>query len=494
MKNTRFYTNITKSSNTMLVREIVDGIPSLRRDMWQPTYYIKDINADSEYVTLYGDKVKSIKPGNMFESREWCKQYANISGFDIFGQQNEILQYANEYDSHGWDLNLIKVYSLDIEVGSPPARPDGSGGGFPDPKFALGEIQLITIQDIHTKRCYTWGTKKYVPTGKHNVTTSYTECIDEKNLLKLFLTFWQQSCPDIITGWHVDGFDVPYLINRIQSVLGNEFAKKLSPWNQVDFKLRNYKGAEEIEYNITGVSVLDMMLLMKKFTTNARESWALGAVAQEELGITKLENPAESFYAFYSDHFSLFVEYNIVDSMLVTQLEEKLKLISLALTIAYEAKINYNDVFSPVKTWDAILHNELLAKNVVSPQRQSSGVNAFSIEGAYVKTPVPGMYKNVVAFDFLSMYPSIMIALNLSPETYLGQCDSTVDLCLSGVIPNTDPNITMGANGSLFGKKKLGIIPAVIKTYMKKRRDAKNEMLGIEQQIEAIKDQLKSLD
>jgi DNA polymerase elongation subunit (family B) len=470
----------------MLVREVIDGVVSLRKDVWGPTYYLKDANSKSGLKTLYGDRVKAVQPGNMHDSREWCKKYANVSGFEVYGQQNEVLQYANEYDFHGWDFSHVLTYSLDIETS---AAPDGS---FPDPKYALGNIQLITIQDIHTKRCFTWGVKDYVPTGKHKVETVYTICKDEKSLMKLFLAFWEQRHPDIITGWNVDGFDVPYLINRIQIVLGQDYAKKLSPWGLVDFGVRMSKGREECDYSITGVAVLDMMELAKKFGTGARESWSLGNVAQEELGVTKLENPTESFEVFFRDEYSTFVEYNIVDAMLVTQLNDKLKLIQLALTIAYEAKINYNDVFSPVKTWDAILHNALLKLDIVTPPRQHSGM-APHIEGAYVKTPVPGMYKNVVSFDFTSLYPSIMMALNLSPETYLGQTESNVESCLAGNFPVKDPDICMAANGSMYSKKQHGIIPIVIKTYMKKRRDAKNAMLDIEREMETIKGKLDLL-
>jgi DNA polymerase elongation subunit (family B) len=479
-KNNRFYTSIAKSGQNILVREVIDGIHSLRKDIWSPTYYLKDSSNDSGLKTLYGDSVKTVKPGNMYEARDWCKKYSGISGVEVFGQQNEVLQYANEYAFTGWDFNHIKAYSIDIETGSAP------GGGFADPKYALGEVQLITLQDMHTKRCYTWGTKKYTPTGKHKVETAYTQCSDEKNLLKMFLMFWEQKQPDVITGWNCDGFDMPYLVNRINIVLGTDFTKKLSPWGQVDFKLRMFQGREECEYSIVGVSVLDMMLLMKKFTTNARESWSLGSVAMEELGTTKLENPEESFDAFYRNAFDEFVEYNIVDTELVSQLNDKLKLIQLACTMAYEARINYTDVYSPVKTWDAILHNQLLGMGIVTPPRQSTGITS-QIEGAYVKTPVPGMYKNVVSFDFTSLYPSIMRALNLSPETYLGQTESTVESCLAGTYAVAGVNACIAPNGSIYTKEIEGIIPTVIKTYMKKRRDAKNLMLDIERQIEQLK-------
>jgi DNA polymerase elongation subunit (family B) len=436
-------------------------------------------------------------------------------------------------------------------------------GGFPDPKFALGMIQLITVQNINTKRCFTWGTKSYKPTKQYSVETSYTLCKSEKDLLKLFLMFWEAEKPDVVTGWNIDGFDIPYLMNRIDTVLGREYTKKLSPWGLVDIGIKTYKGVDEIKYSITGIAVLDYMLLYKKFTFSNHESYSLAGISGDELGETKLENPTEGFSEFFSGKtrvgmelpdeakyffgkkdnsseivttnsiyylsilantkqdtsngievimpnrvlldiqsnskdasslfleleeacYSTFVEYNIQDTVLITKLDDKLRLLELALTIAYEAKINYNDVYSPVKTWDAIIHNYLLDKKIVSPQRKSTG-EGFSIEGAYVKTPRPGMYRNVVTFDFTSLYPSIMRALNISPETYLGQCDSNIDRCLSGDIENKDPNICMGVNGSMYSKTTAGIIPEIIKIYMKKRRDAKNEMLSLESEMEKLK-------
>ena len=473
-----FYTNIAKLGNNILVREITDGIPNLRKVKFEPTYYIKSV--DGKFTSLYGDKAKDVHPGGMYESKEWIKSYVNVGDFEIFGQTNEILQFANGYNFTGWDFNQIKTFSIDIETS---ASPDGS---FPDPKYALGVVQLITIQDFHTKRFYTWGLKPYNKKSL-KIKTEYTHCVDEKNLLKQFLMFWEQQRPDVVTGWNSNGFDMPYLINRIIKILDQSYANKLSPWGNVTFKLREYKGREEIEFSIAGVSCLDYLELYKKFTFGNHESYSLGNISSEELGTTKLVNPTDSFEKFYTEHGDgLFIDYNLTDVLLVSMLEEKLKLIQLAMTMAYEARVNYEDVFSPVKVWDAILHNDLLKDNIVSPQRKSSGI-PVNIEGAYVITPVPGMYHNVTTIDFLSLYPSIMVGLNLSPETYLGQCDSNVEKCLNGVYENKDPDVSMGVNGSLYSRKKPGIMPKVIKKYMKMRRDDKNAMLEYDKQIEVIK-------
>jgi len=473
----KFYTNVEVYGNNVLVRENVDGVRSLRKDQWKPSVYLKDPTGKGEYKTLHGESVTKVNPGSIRDTRDFIKQYDGAVGFDIYGQLNYALQYMGDYQVTGWNYKSIKCFSIDIETALPPE------GGFPHPEEAKGEILLITIQDVHTKKCYTFGSRPLAP-QKY---TNYMYCTSEVNLLKMFLQFWEQHTPDIITGWHVDGFDVPYLINRITQVLGADKVKKLSPWGYVDFEVENYKGTRQIKYKIAGIAVLDLMLLMKKYTFDPRESWGLGAVAQDVLGRTKLVNPGTTFQDFYTNHWETFVEYNVIDSVLVTELDAKMRLIELALTIAYKAHVNYEDVYSPVKTWDAILCNAQLKDNIVLPQRKSAGGDHGTIEGAYVKEPVPGVYKDVSSVDATALYPSLMLTLNISPETYIGQLSSNVDICLSGFYANDDKDVCMGANGATYTKKFLGMVPMVVAGMMEERKNIKNEMLQMESFYEGLK-------
>ena len=482
----KFYTSVEKYGSNILVRESVDGIRSLRKDNWKPTLYLKDTDStDSKFKSLSGDNVREIQPGNMSECKAFIKEYEGVKNFEIFGQLDEKLQYMNEDPTDGWDINAIKCTVIDIET---KANPDLS---FPKPDQALAEVILITLHDAYKKTNVTFGVGPF-DSGDEKV-TEYYGFDDEKTMLKAFLRYWGESgnggFPDVVTGWNSNDFDLPYLIHRIIKILGDEYAKKLSPWGIVEFGTKMYQGKEELSWKIVGVQCLDMLELMKKFTQKKRASWSLGNVALDEIGATKLENPTDSFQEFASSmkHRNTFVKYNVRDCTLVSDINDKLKMIELTLTLAYKAKINYDDVYSPVKMWDAIIHNELLNDNIVVPQRPHSGVKESSIEGAYVKDPVPGMYHDVVSLDALSLYPSIMQTLNISPETFLGMSDSNVELCLSGVYRNTDPDISMGANGAMFTRKFRGIIPKIIERYMVDRKSAKRKMLDLEQEVENFK-------
>lgn len=480
MSDEAFYTSVDVYGSNILVREVRDGIRSNRKEQWRPTLYVKDSSTeDSGFKSLYKTRVKPVQPGTIRECKDFIKKYENTSGFEIFGQQNFPLQYMSQYRMGTWNFKHVKALAIDIECMTP------EGGGFAKPELALGEINLITLQDIHTKRCVTFGTIQKPEKCDY---TDYIYCIDEEHLLKMFLNHWEQYGPDVVTGWNSNGFDLPYLINRITKILGFEFAKRLSPWGMVECGIKEYKGKPELKFKIVGVQCLDYMLLMKKFTYGGRESWSLASVAQEELGETKRPNPGTSFEDFYTNYQDLFVDYNVQDTKLVTKMDEKMQLLQMALTIAYMARVNFEDVYSPVKLWDNIIHNVLIADKIVVPQRKSTGYSGEEgIIGAYVKNPVPGMYHDVGSIDATSLYPSLMLTLNLSPETYLGQAYSTIEMCLDGNYVNTDPNVAMGANGSLFDKSEMGIIPRLIIDYMTRRKTTKKEMLGIEQKAEDFK-------
>jgi DNA polymerase elongation subunit (family B) len=472
-----FYTSVDIWGDNVLIREIRDGVRTSRKEKFKPTIYIKDFGVPpTEFTSLYGDLVRAIQPGSIKECKDYFKKMEGTQNFEIFGQLNYGLQYMGQYPMGSWLFSHLNVQSIDIECMKPP------GGGFAKPEFALGEINLITMQNYHTKQCITFGT---LESGDIK-TTQYVKCVDEKSLLKMFLQHWEQNMPDIITGWNSNGFDLPYLINRITKILGMAYTKKLSPWGEVSCEVREYMGKLELKIRILGVQCMDLMLLMKKFTYGGRESWALGSVAQDEIGETKRENPADTFEEFYLKFPEMFVDYNVQDTRLVTKINEKNQLLELAVTIAYMARVNYEDVYSPVKLWDNIIHNMLLEEKIVIPQRQHSD-SGKEIVGAYVKVPVPGMYKDIGSIDATSLYPSLMMTLNLSPETYMGMTASSIEACLEGIYANDDPDVAMGANGALFRTTTIGIIPRLIAKYMAARKTAKKEMLKLEQELENIK-------
>lgn len=479
----KFYTNAYVFGSNVLVREVVDGAHTKRKDKWRPTFYLTGEsvkNPDSEFVTLDGRPAYTIQPGTISECRDFVKQYEDVQGFEIFGQMNYSMQYLNEYMSYGWDYKKLNSWSIDIETASP--EDDAGTASFPKPETAYGEILLITMTDMHTGRCYTFGSKPF-----ESKTTRYMDCGTEYELLKQFIAFWEQRNIDIITGWNILGFDLPYLHNRILSVLGEDYVKRLSPWGIVRYKEKTFNNRLEFDITIAGIAILDYIDLYKKYIFVKQESYALGHVAQEELGHTKVDHSQyTSFNEFWRKDWNLFTEYNVVDTLLVKQLDDKLQLINLVLTIAYEAKINFEDVSSPIRTWDAIIHNHCLAQNIVIPQGKPG--YAGELDGAYVKTPKPGMYENVVSLDATSLYPSIIMTNNISPETFIGLGDTyNIDDFLSTKVIETDGNIVTPV-GAVYTKEKRGILPILVETYMVKRRTAKNKMLALEQEYEDTKD------
>lgn len=473
----QFYTHVFPFGNRMFVRGYENGRPFQSKLDYYPTLYVSSKKQDSEWRTLDGRVVDEVKPGLVKEAREFVKRYEDVQGFDIYGNTNYVCQYLSDtydYDIN-WDIDQVRTFFLDIET--------KTEYGFPDIKIANEEILLITIKDSKTKQVVTWGTNQF-----QNVRSDVEyRCFDsEQRLLKDFIIWWQQNYPDVITGWNTEFFDIPYLVKRIERELGETLASKLSPWGYINERKTFIKGNEEISYDIHGISHLDYLALYKKFTYSKQESYRLDYIAEQELGENKKENPGDTFKEFYTEHWQKFVEYNIHDVELVEMLDDKMRLLELCLTMAYQAKINYEDVFSQVRMWDAIIYNHLRSKKIVIP---SKGFSAKSeqFEGAYVKDPLIGAHKWVVSFDATSLYPSIMQTLNISPETYRGLLHGvTVEKLLEKEVEK--PNkMALAANGALFDTTKKGMYGEIIDLYMSRRKSAKKKMLEAQAQLELVK-------
>jgi DNA polymerase elongation subunit (family B) len=469
--------------NDILLRGIENGQSFSRKVEFFPTLYTTT-NKPSKYSTLSNAKVDEIKPGTIRDTRDFIAKYENVAGFEIYGNTNYNQQYISDnYPGNiSYDSDLVKVYTIDIET--------ETEYGFPNIKTANERINLISVMDAHTKKIMTFGLK---PIGNIDIKPNqhYECCNSEENLLRSFLTFWQSRYPDVITGWNIEHFDIPYIVNRINVVLGESYSKKLSPWNMLIEKTTSSKfGKTEETYSFAGIATLDYLNLYKKFANNKLESYTLDFVAEQELGENKLENPGDTFKDFYTNFWDTFVVYNMRDVELVDMLEDKLKLIDLAMNIAYQAKINYEDVYSPVKTWESIIYNYLRDQNIVIPQGKSFG-KAEKYEGGFVKDPIIGMHKWVASFDLNSLYPHLIMQYNISPETLTDiklPCDVhsllNMDDDLSLAFEN---NVAVTANGWCYDKSRRGFLPALMQSMYADRSKHKKEMLKYEQQYETDK-------
>ena len=474
----RFYTNVQLIGNQFLVRGVENGKRYEHRDEFFPTLFVKS-KRDSKYRTLSGEPVEEIHPGSVRDCREFYKKYDEVEGFGIYGNDRYIYQYISEkypQDEIKFDISKIKLVTIDIET--------ASERGFPDVESASEEILAITIQDYNTKKITTWGVKPFF--NKHKNVTYY-HCPTEQELLSHFINFWMVDVPDVVTGWNIQFYDIPYICKRLNRVLGEKLMKRFSPWGLVSDKEVTIKGRTQITFDIGGVTQLDYLDLYKKFTYKAQESYRLDYIAEVELGQKKLDHSEfDTFKEFYTKGWQKYIEYNIVDVELVDRLEDKMKLIELALTMAYDAKVNYADVFYQVRMWDNIIYNYLKKRNIVIPPKNKSQKNE-KYAGAYVKEPIPGKYDWVVSFDLNSLYPHLIMQYNISPETLLDERHptATVDKILNEEINfELYKDNAVCANGAMYRKDVRGFLPELMDKMYNERVIFKKRMLQAKQAYE----------
>jgi len=475
----RFYTNIVPWGNSLLLREVVNGERVARKIKYSPTLYCP-VMRETKFQTLDGKYVTPVKHQTIKEAKEWVEAYKNQPHL-VYGNTQFQYSFLNEEYNTDFDKDQILITTIDIEV--------ACENGFPNPDVAEEEMLSITLKNQSNKEIIVFGLHEY-KTNRKDVT--YIKCNSEKDLLYDFLNFWCSNYPDIITGWNTEFFDIPYLVNRIKKVLGEDDAKRLSPWKSVHSKDVYQMGRTQMVYDIQGIAALDYFDLYRKFTYTNQESYRLDHIASVELGVKKDENPHDTFRDWYTNDYQSFIDYNIKDVEIVDALEDKMKLIELCLTMAYEAKVNYTDVLGSVKYWDILIHNYLMSKGVVIPQKKSSSKDSKYM-GAYVKDPQVGMHKWVLSFDLNSLYPHLIMQYNISPETMKSEQTvpgMTIDKLLNQEV-DTSPlgdNVTMTPNGALFNTKKQGFLPEIMQTMYNDRVKYKRYMLDAKQQYVNTKD------
>ena len=474
-----FYTNVVQYGNEILVRGIQAGQRFDDRLYYQPTLYhlYKDKtrykSLDGKY--LINKQFKSIK-----DAKEFIQRYEGHHGF-AYGMERFNYQYMSDYypGSIEYDLKKIKIFTIDIEVACEK--------GFPDPADASEEILCITIKNHNNGKIIVWGTDDYTVKKEY---VSFVRCNSEMHMLDEFLKFWQDNCPDIITGWNSKLFDMAYMCNRIINLMGERDVRKLSPWNVVRSDPIEMMGKTLARFSILGVAQLDYMDLYKKLTVKNHESFKLDHIAEVELGKKKDENPFETFKEWYTNDYQSFVDYNIVDVELVDELEKKLKLIELCITMAYNAKVNYEDIYSQVRTWDCLIYNHLKSKNIIPPLKQKSK-GSTDLVGAYVKDPQVGMHEWVVSFDLNSLYPHLIMQYNISPETIINsQSDLKIDKLLDkkyNLSKLKDNNIAIAANGTMYKTDKQGFLPEMLEKEYNDRVKYKKLMIQAQQEYQQTK-------
>tara|TARA_A200000113_G_scaffold224799_1_gene243626 strand:- start:1332 stop:3833 length:2502 start_codon:yes stop_codon:yes gene_type:complete len=476
----RFYTNVFQIGNDILIRGYENGKHFSDRQKFQPTLYVPT-KRKSKWRTLDNIPVEPVQPGTIKDCREFIDKYSSVNGFDVFGNERYVHQYISEMypeDEIKFDISKIKLITIDIEV--------AAESGFPDPFNCAEELLLITIQDYNTKKVITFGSRPYANQDRPNF--KYVQCHDEEDLISRFLAWWQENTPEVITGWNCEFYDIPYLTGRIERIMGEKTMKKMSPWNILRRNEIVIAGRKNISCDVAGISVIDYLDLYKKSPgTPNQESYRLDHIASQELGQKKLDHSEfDTFREFYTKAWDKFVDYNIVDVELVDKLEDKLKLIDLCLTRAYDAKVNFSDIAYQVRTWDAIIYNYLKKQNIVIPQKERNQKDE-KYAGAYVKEPKPGVYEWVVNFDLNSLYPHLIMQYNISPETLLDKKhpSATVDKLLNQDITfEMYSDYAVCANGAMYRKDKKGFLPELMEKMYNERVIFKKKMIQAKKDYE----------
>ena len=473
----KFYTSVEQSGNSILVRGYENGRKFQDKVKFNPTLFLPSPKKE-EWKTLDGKNVRQIKQGSIRDAKQFIQDHKDIDDFQIYGQTRFLNQYIfEEYpgDEIQYDTSKIRVFTLDIET--------GAENGFPDIESADQEILLISIKDSDLGRITVFGSRPYNNDDKE---VNYLHFDSEIGLLKGFLHWWMENYPDVITGWNVQLFDIPYIYRRIERMIGEAEARLLSPWKNTMAREIFIRGRKNFAYDLMGIATLDYLELYKKFTYTNQESYRLDHIAFVELDEKKLDHSEfDTFKEFYTKDWDKFVKYNIHDVRLVDRLDDKMKLLELAFTMAYDAKVNFEDVYSQVRMWDNIIYIYLAKQNIIIPPKKES-VKDNKYAGAYVKEPIPGMYDWVVSFDLNSLYPHLIMQYNLSPETLLADRVSVnVDTLLNKQFDTSYlDGKTLCANGTHYDITFQGFLPKLMDKIYEERTIYKKKMLVAKQQYE----------
>jgi len=468
----KFYTHFSKLGNHILVRGYNNGKRFSDKVEYNPTLYLQ--SKDGDYRTLDGQSLAPVSQGTMRDATEFMKRYEDVDNFKVYGSTNFPYVYINEaYPGKvDYDPDQIKIANIDIEV--------GSENGFPEPASASEPITAITFKIAG--HFYVFGCGDY---DNYRDDVTYMKCRDENNLIMRFLDMWEETSPDIVTGWNIQFFDIPYLNNRITRLMGDNTAKRLSPFRRIGERTTTIHNKQQVAFDLVGIAILDYIELYKKFTYSQQESFSLNHIAFLELGEKKLDySEVESLHQLYRTNFQKFIEYNIHDVELVDRIDAKMQLIDMALALAYDAKVNYTDVFTQVRMWDTLIHNELIEQNIVVPQNVRTPKDE-QYAGAYVKDPIVGMHEWVVSFDLNSLYPHLIMQYNVSPETIVeGRHTSiSIDNLLDGEY-QAQGQYCMAANGHYFRRDKQGFLPAMMQRMYDDRSLYKKKMIEAQKAYE----------
>jgi len=478
-----FYTNVMIRGNDILYRGVENGRRVKKTIPYNPVLYVPT-NEETEWKSLDGRYLEEFRVGGILDTNSFIKEHRNTVGLELHGNLDYVYSYiADEFPGEmEYDFDDLVIAYIDIETECEK--------GFPDYKNPTERVIAITLavgDEYHVLGLGNFKTKNPDEIA-YNFET-------EAELLAEFYRLWNEISPDIVTGWNIRFFDIPYLHMRTKVVLGDKKAKMLSPWKYIREKVVSRMNRDHDVFEPIGISVLDYYELYQTFTYTNQESYRLDHIAFVELGENKLSyDEYDSIAEFYKKDFQKFIEYNIKDVRLVHKLEQKMKLLELVVALAYSGKVNMMDVFSQVRTWDQIIFHYLYEKKIIVPPKNFAEKDT-QYAGAYVKDPIVGKHDWIVSFDLNSLYPHLIMQYNISPDTKVKETFSRRTISVNSILEGKQLDLldewkqegySIAANGTLYRKTQQGFLAELMEKLYEERKKYKKLMIEAEKQREEI--------
>lgn len=479
----KFYTTVNQDKNHILITGYDNGTKFVDRVKFSPTLFLSS-KEPSIFKNIHEEFLKEKEFDTIGDARDFISTYSNIPNFKYYGMEKWVTQYIS-YSYPGkinYDDQIIRVLYFDIEVNT-------GSNKFPNVELADSPITLISF--FMKKELIAFGLVDYEVEGKEK----YYKFKDEESLLKAFINIWAKYGPDIISGWNSEGFDIPYLINRINRILGEEWSKKLSPFGIIrDRLVPKFKNSplKKKVYDIVGVSHLDYLLVYRKLAPTQLEQYKLDFVANYELGTGKVDyKEYKTLNELYLKNPQKFVSYGLRDTKILFEMNNKLKYLELIALIAYYSKTNYEDVFKNTRIWDSLIYNYLLERHIIVDSFANSDADEHDLDdeeieeknkkiaGGHVKIPIVGRYNNGASIDALSLYPHLIMTWNISPDVFHSKVNVDIKDLLNGKNKYLEEcknlNLSLCGNGSRFKKNKQGFLARMMQEMFELRNQYKEE-------------------
>ena len=402
-----------RDSDIIRTVERKDGRRHFHEYQAKYTFYYKDPRG--KYKSVYGDPLTRVVCKN---TKDFRKEVAINKGKDLFESDiNPIFQCLSE-NYLNQDAPKLNIAFFDIETDFDPER------GFADPSDPFMPITSVSVylQWMETMVCLAVPPK----TLTMEQAKKELEGIDnvmlfekESDMIDTFLTLIEDA--DVLSGWNSEGYDIPYIVNRTSRVLSNDDTRRFCLWGQLPKKREYEKYGKSAEtYDLVGRVHLDSLNLYRKYTYEERHSYRLDAIGEIEVGENKV--PYEgTLDQLYNNDFRKFIEYNIQDTALLDKLDKKLRFIDLSNELAHANTVLLQTTMGAVAVTEQAIVNEAHHRGLQVPNRKKYDDGATQAAGAYVAFPKKGLHKWIGSMDLNSLYPSVIRALNMAPETIVGQ-------------------------------------------------------------------------